>query len=197
MSHAHLQATVEKAWDDRETITTTTGGAVREAVETALDLLDGGKARVAERASDGAWMVNQWLKKAVLLSFRLNDMAPIPGGPATPHGGTRSPPSSTAGARASGAPRASAPYPTARCAVRPLSRPASSSCRVSSISAPMWIPAPWSTLGRRWARAPRSARTCICPAASASAACWSRCRRALPSSRTTASSAPVRKWWKA
>ncbi len=56
-------------------------GAVREAVEAALDLLDSGKARVAEKSGNGDWVVNQWLKKAVLLSFRLNDMAPITGGP--------------------------------------------------------------------------------------------------------------------
>jgi len=54
---------------------------VRDAVETALDLLDAGKARVAEKQSDGSWRVNQWLKKAVLLSFRLNDMSIIPGAP--------------------------------------------------------------------------------------------------------------------
>jgi 2,3,4,5-tetrahydropyridine-2-carboxylate N-succinyltransferase len=54
---------------------------VREAIEQALELLDRGAARVAERASDGTWRVNQWLKKAVLLSFRLNDMSEIPGGP--------------------------------------------------------------------------------------------------------------------
>jgi len=53
----------------------------REAVEHALNLLDRGTARVAERTSDGTWRVNQWLKKAVLLSFRLNDMSEIPGGP--------------------------------------------------------------------------------------------------------------------
>jgi len=81
MSHTHLQATVEQAWEARDNVTTTTGGAARDAVETALGLLDSGKARVAERGADGAWTVNQWLKKAVLLSFRLNDMTPIPGGP--------------------------------------------------------------------------------------------------------------------
>jgi 2,3,4,5-tetrahydropyridine-2,6-dicarboxylate N-succinyltransferase len=54
---------------------------VREAVEAALELLDSGEARVAERQPDGKWMVNQWLKQAVLLSFRLNDMSQIPGGP--------------------------------------------------------------------------------------------------------------------
>ena len=66
---------------DRNNIGPATKGAVREAVETALDLLDRGEARVAERGGNGAWTVNQWLKKAVLLSFRLNDMSVIPGGP--------------------------------------------------------------------------------------------------------------------
>ncbi|MCC7251488.1 2,3,4,5-tetrahydropyridine-2,6-dicarboxylate N-succinyltransferase [Hyphomicrobium sp.] len=76
-----LQTTIEAAWDARDSVTSATKGAVREAVETALDLLDQGKARVAEK-TDGAWTVNQWLKKAVLLSFRLTDMGPISGGPA-------------------------------------------------------------------------------------------------------------------
>ncbi|PPC98756.1 MAG: 2,3,4,5-tetrahydropyridine-2,6-dicarboxylate N-succinyltransferase [Hyphomicrobium sp.] len=81
MSHADLQSTIEAAWDARDSISFSTTGAVREAVETSLDLLDKGQARVAEKR-DGAWVVNQWLKKAVLLSFRLNDMETIPGGPA-------------------------------------------------------------------------------------------------------------------
>jgi 2,3,4,5-tetrahydropyridine-2-carboxylate N-succinyltransferase len=80
MSNAQLEATVEKAWDDRDAINSATTGEVRDAVEQALALLDGGKARVAEK-KDGAWIVNQWLKKAVLLSFRLNNMEPIEGGP--------------------------------------------------------------------------------------------------------------------
>ncbi|WP_336488659.1 2,3,4,5-tetrahydropyridine-2,6-dicarboxylate N-succinyltransferase [Methylobacterium nigriterrae] len=80
MSHADLATTIEAAWEDRVGIDTGTRGRVREAVDEALDLLDSGRARVAEKA-DGAWQVNQWLKKAVLLSFRLNDMAPIAGGP--------------------------------------------------------------------------------------------------------------------
>lgn len=78
--HAELARTIDAAWEDRAGIGPATGGAVREAVMDALDLLDRGKARVAERV-DGAWQVHQWLKKAVLLSFRLQDMAPIPGGP--------------------------------------------------------------------------------------------------------------------
>ncbi|MGB0681734.1 MAG: 2,3,4,5-tetrahydropyridine-2,6-dicarboxylate N-succinyltransferase [Magnetovibrionaceae bacterium] len=77
---AALQATIEKAFDDRDQITPDTTGDVRDAVETALGLLDSGEARVAEKGSDG-WVVNQWLKKAVLLGFRLNDMSTITGGP--------------------------------------------------------------------------------------------------------------------
>ncbi|MGL4395530.1 MAG: 2,3,4,5-tetrahydropyridine-2,6-dicarboxylate N-succinyltransferase [Hyphomicrobium sp.] len=76
-----LQKTVDAAWDTRDTVTFATKGAVRDAVETALNLLDTGQARVAEK-KDSTWVVNQWLKKAVLLSFRLNDMELIPGGPA-------------------------------------------------------------------------------------------------------------------
>ncbi len=76
-----LEKTIDAAFEQRETIGPSAKGAVREAVEHALDLLDRGVARVAERGADGAWHVNQWLKKAVLLSFRLNDMSEISGGP--------------------------------------------------------------------------------------------------------------------
>ncbi|HWW56850.1 MAG TPA: 2,3,4,5-tetrahydropyridine-2,6-dicarboxylate N-succinyltransferase [Sphingopyxis sp.] len=76
-----LQATIEAAWDARDTLGLTTTGAVREAVETAIAGLDDGSYRVAERDAGGTWQVNQWLKKAVLLSFRLNDMELIEGGP--------------------------------------------------------------------------------------------------------------------
>src|SRR5437763_223216 len=81
MSHADLAKTVDDAFERRDGIGPATKGPVREAVEAALDLLDRGEARVAERQTDGKWQVNQWLKKAVLLSFRLNDMSVIPGGP--------------------------------------------------------------------------------------------------------------------
>ena len=80
MSNADLQATIEKAFDDRDNINTGTTGEVREAVQDALNLLDSGAARVAEKSGND-WVVNQWLKKAVLLGFRLNDMATITGGP--------------------------------------------------------------------------------------------------------------------
>ncbi|HKX87876.1 MAG TPA: 2,3,4,5-tetrahydropyridine-2,6-dicarboxylate N-succinyltransferase [Sphingopyxis sp.] len=75
-----LQSTIEAAWDARDTLGLTTQGAVREGVETALEGLDNGSYRVAERDASGNWQVNQWLKKAVLLSFRLNDMEIIEGG---------------------------------------------------------------------------------------------------------------------
>jgi 2,3,4,5-tetrahydropyridine-2-carboxylate N-succinyltransferase len=80
-SHAELEARIEEAWEARDTITPATGGAMRAAVETTLDALDKGSLRVAERGADGTWHVNQWAKKAVLLGFRLQDMAPQSGGP--------------------------------------------------------------------------------------------------------------------
>jgi 2,3,4,5-tetrahydropyridine-2-carboxylate N-succinyltransferase len=80
MSHADLQSTIDAAWEDRAAISPATTGPIREAVQEALNLLDSGTLRVAEPTADG-WKVNEWLKKAVLLSFRLNDMATIPGGP--------------------------------------------------------------------------------------------------------------------
>jgi 2,3,4,5-tetrahydropyridine-2-carboxylate N-succinyltransferase len=76
-----LEKTIDTAFEQRETVGPSTKGTVREAVEHALDLLDRGVARVAERGAGGSWHVNQWLKKAVLLSFRLNDMSEIGGGP--------------------------------------------------------------------------------------------------------------------
>jgi len=81
MPHAELARTVDAAFEDRNNVTPKTKGAVRKAVDKALELLDAGAARVAEKQADGSWHVNQWLKKAVLLSFRLNDMSVIKGGP--------------------------------------------------------------------------------------------------------------------
>ena len=76
-----LETTINRAFDERDSVNTGTRGEIRDAVEAALDLLDKGAARVAERQADGSWAVNQWLKKAVLLSFRLNPMEIINGGP--------------------------------------------------------------------------------------------------------------------
>ncbi|MFK7840305.1 MAG: 2,3,4,5-tetrahydropyridine-2,6-dicarboxylate N-succinyltransferase [Bdellovibrionales bacterium] len=75
-----LQSIIEKAWDARAELSEDTQGDYRDAVEDALNQLDAGQARVAEKI-DGSWVVHQWLKKAVLLSFRLNPMQRISGGP--------------------------------------------------------------------------------------------------------------------
>jgi len=75
-----IRGVIEQAFDRRDEISTDTQGDVREAVDTALKMLDSGQARVAEPTAEG-WQVNEWLKKAVLLSFRLNDMTTISGGP--------------------------------------------------------------------------------------------------------------------
>jgi 2,3,4,5-tetrahydropyridine-2-carboxylate N-succinyltransferase len=85
MPHTGLETLITAAFDDRANITSETQGDIRRAVDSALRLLDSGRLRVAEKI-DGvegpeAWKVNQWLKKAVLLSFRLNDMSVIAGGP--------------------------------------------------------------------------------------------------------------------
>jgi 2,3,4,5-tetrahydropyridine-2,6-dicarboxylate N-succinyltransferase len=76
-----LAAIIDAAWDARDTISSATQGEVREAVQTALNGLDDGHFRVADKSS-GSWQVNQWLKKAVLLSFRLNDNVLVDGGSA-------------------------------------------------------------------------------------------------------------------
>ncbi len=81
MSHARIEAIVDAAWERRSVFSFATQGEVRAAVDEALGLLDVGAVRVAEPLSAGGWKVNQWLKKAVLLSFRLNDNSVIPGGP--------------------------------------------------------------------------------------------------------------------
>ncbi len=78
MTENALQARIDALWDRRETLSPATGGEARACVDAALDLLDSGRVRVAEPAP-GGWLVHQWLKKAVLLSFRLTDSAPVPG----------------------------------------------------------------------------------------------------------------------
>jgi 2,3,4,5-tetrahydropyridine-2-carboxylate N-succinyltransferase len=80
MSLTDLAATIDAAWENRAEIGLSTKGAAREAVEQAIELLDSGQARVAEKI-DGQWVTHQWLKKAVLLSFRLNDNEIMAHGP--------------------------------------------------------------------------------------------------------------------
>ncbi len=80
MSHEQLAQTIDAAFENRAEVNFKTTGDVRDAVNEALNLLDSGEARVAEKV-DGTWVVNQWLKRAVLLSFRLNDNEPMTGAP--------------------------------------------------------------------------------------------------------------------
>jgi len=79
--NAALETAIEAAWEARDGITSATTGQTREAIEETLDALDSGQLRVAEKHDDGTWHVNQWAKKAVLLGFRIKDMAPQSGGP--------------------------------------------------------------------------------------------------------------------
>jgi 2,3,4,5-tetrahydropyridine-2-carboxylate N-succinyltransferase len=79
-----MEATIGQAWEQRDSIGASTGSEIRSAVEAAIAALDSGEARIAEKRG-GEWVVHQWLKKAVLLSFRLNPMEMIPGGPGGAH----------------------------------------------------------------------------------------------------------------
>ncbi len=80
MADTGLIEAIEKGWDDRASLSPQTTGETREAVEAALAMLDDGSARVAEPDGNGSWQVNQWLKQAVLLSFRLNANTLVEGG---------------------------------------------------------------------------------------------------------------------
>ncbi len=84
MSWNKLQITIDEAWESRDSISPTTNSPARKAVEETLAALDAGEFRVAEKTG-GEWHTHQWIKKAVLLSFRLNPMEPIPGGPGGAH----------------------------------------------------------------------------------------------------------------
>jgi 2,3,4,5-tetrahydropyridine-2-carboxylate N-succinyltransferase len=77
MNMIALQARIEALWARRDQLSPATAGADRASVEEALEMLDSGQARVAEPDGNGGWKVNQWLKQAVLMSFRLADSAPM------------------------------------------------------------------------------------------------------------------------
>ena len=118
MTHA-LADVIDRAWERRDTLSTDTMGEVREVVDAAIELLDKGEARVASREADGSWTVHQWLKKAVLLplAFRRKDRstASFRAGRDRAPGGTRSRPSSKAGARLISRRRVSGLCRPARC----------------------------------------------------------------------------------
>jgi len=81
MSTSQLETVINAAWEDRDNVGLETKGEIRDAVEQALAGLDDGTIRTAQPLGDHKWQVNEWAKKAVLLSFRLNDMDIVPGGP--------------------------------------------------------------------------------------------------------------------
>jgi 2,3,4,5-tetrahydropyridine-2-carboxylate N-succinyltransferase len=83
MTEHRLQRPIEDLWEKRDTLSSSTKGEARDAVEAALEALDSGAVRVADK-STGEWVVNQWLKKAVLMSFRLTDSAPMDGAGGAP-----------------------------------------------------------------------------------------------------------------
>lgn len=190
-----LQRIIDDAFEHRGEIGPTNAPAeLREAVEEALGLLELGKVRVAE-PRDGTWAVNTWLKKAVLLSFRLNESVIIRDGYTNYF--DKVPPKYAeygendflaAGVRV--VPPAAArrgSYIAPGVVLMP------SFVNIGATS----IPAPWSIHGPRSVPARRSARTSTCPAELALAAYWSRYRPALPSSRMIVSSVPAPKWSKA
>ena len=81
MSNAELESEIEAAWSERDSISSSTTGKARDAIEETLEALDKGKLRVAQKTKDNNWQVNQWAKKAVLLGLRIKDMEIHGGGP--------------------------------------------------------------------------------------------------------------------
>ena len=174
-----LAKTIDDAFEKRDDISPPPRARCARRSRPRSTCSTSGEARVAEKRRTASWQVNQWLKKAVLLSFRLNDMSPIAGGRRQAAWWDKVPSKfegwgenrfRDAGFRAvPGCDRA--PLGLHRAERR-------ADAVASSISAPMSTEARWSIPGRRSAPARRSARTATSPAASASAACWSRCRPA-------------------
>jgi 2,3,4,5-tetrahydropyridine-2-carboxylate N-succinyltransferase len=190
-----LQSVIEDAWENRTSLSPASAPAnIKSAVAEVIAGLDAGSLRVAEKQG-GDWVTHQWIKKAVLLSFRLEDNAVIRDG-YTNYFDKVAPKFADYGDadfRAGGF-RVVPPA-----AVR-------KGCFIAKnvVLMPSYVnigayvdEGRWSTRGPPSVRAPRSGRTSTCRAASASAACSNPSRRTRPSSRTTASSAPARKWSKA
>ncbi len=142
-----LEKTIDKAFDERDAISTETRGEVREAVETSLLLLDSGQVRVAEKQANGAWKTNQWLKKAVLLSFRLNPMGIIEGGPGGAPWWDKVPSKFDGWGATEFAKAGIRTVPGAIVRRSAYIAPAQSSCPLSSISVPMSMKVRWSTHG--------------------------------------------------
>ena len=88
MNIEKIKSVIDRVFDNNEDENSNTSGEIRISIETALDCLDKGELRVAEPLGNSKWQVNQWLKKAVLLSFKINDMDVISGGPKSPNSGS-------------------------------------------------------------------------------------------------------------
>jgi hypothetical protein len=197
MSYAALEAAIETAWEGRDAITPATKGEARDAIEATLAALDSGTLRVAERQADGQWHVNQWVKKAVLLGFRIKDMEHHSGGPQG--GGWWDKVDSKFNGWGPDQWKAAGFRAVPNCVVRRSAYIAKGVVLMPSfVNLGAFVDE--GTMVDTWppsAPARRSARTSTFRAASASAACWNRCRPAPRSSRTTASSARGPKWWRA
>ena len=87
MNIKKIKSVIDRVFDNNEDVNSNTSGEIRISIETALDCLDKGELRVAEPLGNSKWQVNKWLKKAVLLSFKINDMDVISGGPQSPNSG--------------------------------------------------------------------------------------------------------------
>jgi 2,3,4,5-tetrahydropyridine-2,6-dicarboxylate N-succinyltransferase len=192
-----LQQTIDAAFENRAELNAKSAPAdVKAAVAEVLQALDSGKLRVAEKQG-GEWITHQWVKKAVLLSFRLRDNEIMQGGFTHYFDKVDS-----KFARYSQADFAAGGYRV----VPPAVARHGAFLAKNVVLMPSYVnvgayvdegKARWSTRGPPSARARRSARTCTSPGVSASAACSSRCRPTRRSSRTTASSARAAKWSKA
>ena len=188
-----LKSVIEAAWEARDEVNTSTQGAVREAVEETLNQLDAGTLRVATRGDDGVWTTHQWAKQAILLSFRLFANKLIEADAPGPYWDKV--PSKFTGWDA-GRFEAAGFRAVPGCVVRRGAFIAKGAVLTPSfVNIGAYVDEntmvdTWATVGS----CARSARTCTCPAARASEACWSPCRPTRRSSRTTASSAPARKW---
>lgn len=189
-----LQQTIEAAFERRDSITPgSVDAATKAAILEAIDLLDSGKARVAEKIA-GEWVVHQWLKKAVLLSFRINNNGIIKGDDAQYYDKVPLKFSNYTEEQFKAAGVRVVPPATARKGsfIAPNTVLMPSYVNIGAFVDEGTMVDTWATVGS----CAESARTCTSPAASASAAYWSHCRPTRPSSKTTASSVPVPKWWK-
>ena len=190
-----LSAAINAAWEKREQLNVSSKGAERDAVEAALDGLDNGALRVAEKI-DGKWKVHEWLKKAVLLSFRLGDMKLISGAPGqavwwdkvdSKFLGWDETKFRAAGFRAvPGAIVRRSAFIAKGAVLMP------SFVNVGARVGEGTMIDTWATVGE--AARPGWRPIAISPAAPGWAACWSRCRLHRPSSKTIALSAPAPKW---